>query len=244
MARPAFGRTRLVAPVGRSPLTPLRRAARRGGGIAWSHAPTGARPASSRPGVGLGLPSPAPGRGQLGVGRGVARWGPDRADDHVVAGAGDQPPADLLPAAGRLRRRCAAPRDGFVVVRVEGPRLLPRPRGRRRGRSPRGWFYATPTPGFAAITDAVAVMPGSGGPVRRGRRGRSAPRPAASTAGGSPTAWWVRSRAAPARTVGEAAGVGRPVRRLGVSRVRGRRPAPPERYAARPRPACAPGPRR
>src|SRR6476469_2732506 len=82
--------------------------------------PTSTPPGRPGTGVRLGLPPPSPAREHGRAPGGRAR-GPHRgAYDAWLAGARDQPPADVLPAGGRLRARWASSCRGDELVRVEG----------------------------------------------------------------------------------------------------------------------------
>ena len=131
------------------------------GCTAWpARSPTPSSPARSRSGTTPGRPgsSPAARRSRCSW---VARWWPRSTTS--LPGAGDEPPADVLPATRSLRRRRAPARRGDDVLRVEGPRLLLRPGRRRQHRSSRR----------LDLPDAHPGVRGAGRSRRRdARRGR------------------------------------------------------------------------
>ena len=154
----------------------------------------------------MGLPAPPAGGGERRARRGRAGRPRSWPPPHVVAGAGDQPPADVLPAARGVPRRRAARGRRRLLVRVEGGGELLRPRRRRPGGPRAAWTYLDADAGVHRDPRRRRGDARPRGPLHGGRRDRARRRRAGSTAAGSPTAWWVRSRASRAPSAGSRPG--------------------------------------
>ena len=140
------------------------------------HAPTHPRPARTRPGVGVGLPAPSAAGAQLRDRRDPARRTGHRPVHARAAGAGDQPPADVLPPRRRLRARRTAGRRRVVVLRVEGRRGVRRPGDRSAYGTARGVELPQP---HVRLRGPGRPRRGDAGPGRRLHGGREEVRPQA-----------------------------------------------------------------
>ena len=141
---------------------------------------------------------PGPGRSRCGTTR--ARRGPSASTRRAVLrhagcvvadtdrpgpGAGDQPPADLLPAAHRVQRGCLHRRRRTTFCEWKGAAryvdvVVPGAEPLREV----GWWYPEPDARYPELADRVAVYAGPFDEVTPRRRGGAARSPAASTAAG------------------------------------------------------------
>ena len=79
---------------------------------------------------------------------------------HLVAGARDQPPTDVLPPARGLRARVLREAAGHPGASGRAPRRTSTSSSTAWLPPRAAWTYLSPTPGFALIAGAVSVMPG------------------------------------------------------------------------------------
>ena len=134
----------------------------------------GARDTRPRSGVGLGLSTAPAARAERPAHPRRGRWGDPRGHERGASSTRDQPPAWLVPAAGRRANGPARVGRRPVLLRVEGHRALLR-RGRRGPAFRAGGVELPGTHRLLRCARGLSlVLPGAGRRVLRGRRARDA----------------------------------------------------------------------